>query len=123
MRQVFAANKSMVSWIMLQKSYHVVNAKVVHQAGDRKWLFWKYDEPIIKYHGSYYTLDDFKKLVMVGIKVIDGEIIVLPQVKTYRVKGLLSGTVETQYYKSDEEAEKDFNLKVKEYGLYIKDGD
>lgn len=105
-----------------------LDAKIVHRKGG-KTTFWdrvvglyrhmkEYDDTVIKYNEEIYTLNNLSKYLCCCLEVTnDNEIYVASQVVIHYQDTPWKGSVESKYFKTDEEAIKFFNTLVEENNL------
>ena len=125
-----AVCKNSIASIRLVDKQLLTDAKVLHRKGEQTTLWDKtvgkyrlmkeYDDTLIKHKGFKYTIKDLSTRLCCTLEIDnDNNVWISSQIIIHYQNKPWEGSIESKYFKNDEEALKEFNKIVEENNMKI----
>lgn len=125
-----AVCKNSIASIRLLDKKLLTDAKVLHRKGEKTTLWDKtvgryrlmkeYDDTLIKHKGFKYTINDLSTRLCCTLEIDnDNKVWISSQIIIHYQNKPWEGSIESKYFKTDEEALEEFNKIVEENNMKI----
>lgn len=125
-----AVCKNSIASIKLVEKHILEGAKIVHRKGEKTTLWDKtvgkyrlmkeYDDTLINYKGFKYTINDLSTRLCYTLEIDnDNNVWISSQIIIHYQNKPWGGSIESKYFKTDEEALEEFNKIVEENNMKI----